>query len=78
MVSGRGINAGAITRIVEKNRKGVSCPVLMTWDGEKFVFVTDFLGGGSMGESGVDGSTRPPRPEESVKIEPGQLVPKLA
>ncbi|HEX3152286.1 MAG TPA: FG-GAP-like repeat-containing protein [Gemmataceae bacterium] len=71
-----GINPGAITRIVEKNRKGVSCPVLMAWDGDAFVFVTDFLGGGSMGETSADGSTRPPRPEESVKIEPGQLVPK--
>ena len=29
-----------------------------------------------MGELAADGSTRPPRPEESVKIEPGQLVPR--
>jgi hypothetical protein len=63
-------------RIVEKNRKSTSCPVLMTWDGERFVFVTDFVGAGSMGESAADGSTRPPRPEESVKIEPHQLKPK--
>src|SRR5262249_45404908 len=53
-----------------------SCPVLLTWDGEKFVFVTDFLGAGALGECGPDGSIRPPRPEESVKIEPGRLVPK--
>jgi hypothetical protein len=38
--------------------------------------VTDFLGAGSMGELQSDGSTRPPRPEESVKIEAEQLVPK--
>jgi hypothetical protein len=48
----------------------------MTWDGERFTFVTDFLGGGALGESGPDGSTRAPRPEESVKIEPVQLVAK--
>jgi Tfp pilus assembly protein PilF len=63
-------------RIVEVNRKGSSCPVLLTWDGTRFVFVTDFLGAGSMGELAADGSTRPPRPEESVKIEAGRLVPR--
>ena len=71
-----GVNPGSVRRIVEDNRKGTSCPVLMCWDGDKFAFVTDFAGAGSMGEMGADGSTRPPRPEESVKIEPGQLVPK--
>src|SRR5205085_549172 len=65
-----------VIQIVEDNRKTTSCPVLMSWDGERFVFVTDFLGAGSMGESGTDGSTRPPRPEESVKIEPSQLKVK--
>ena len=71
-----GIAAGSVYKLTELNRKSTSCPVLLTWDGERFVFVTDFLGAGSMGESGPDGSTRPPRPEESVKIEPGRLVPK--
>jgi Tfp pilus assembly protein PilF len=67
--------AGRVT-IVEVDRKGTSCPVLFAWDGERFAYVTDFLGAGSMGEQGPDGSTRPPRPEESVKIEPGRLVPR--
>src|SRR5262249_7881314 len=49
---------------------------LFAWDGQRFVFVTDFLGAGSMGELGPDGTCRPPRPEESVKIEPGLLAPK--
>ncbi|HEV3436063.1 MAG TPA: CRTAC1 family protein, partial [Gemmata sp.] len=67
--------AGFIT-IVETSRKVDSCPILFTWDGERFVYITDCLGAGSMGEMEADGSTRPPRPEESVKIEPGKLVPK--
>lgn len=70
-----GVNAGLFP-IAETNRKGTSCPVLMAWDGEKFAFVTDFLGAGALGESGPDGAVRPPRPEESVKIEPHQLVPR--
>ncbi len=65
--------AGATVTIREINRKPTSCPVLMTWDGAKWVYVTDFLGGGALGESGSDGSVRPSRPEESVKIEAHQL-----
>ena len=65
-----------IWQIEEKNRKGVSCPILFTWDGEKFVYVTDFLGAGSVGEMQPEGGTRPPRPEESVKIESNQLKPR--
>ena len=71
-----GLDTGRAVRVEETNRKGTSCPVLMVWDGEKFAFVTDFLGGGALGESGPDGSIRPPRREESVKIEPGKLVPR--
>src|SRR5262249_30131989 len=63
-------------RIQQQNRKGGSCPILFTWDGERWVFVTDFLGAGSIGEYEPDRGTRKPRPEESVKIEPHQLVPK--
>jgi tetratricopeptide (TPR) repeat protein len=62
-----------IVTIGEINRKPTSCPVLMTWDGSKWVYVTDFLGGGALGECGADGTTRPARPEESVKIESHQL-----
>jgi hypothetical protein len=65
-----------VRRIEEFNRKETSCPILFTWDGERYVFVTDFLGAGSVGECEPDGGHRPPRPEESVKIEPGQLAPR--
>jgi len=59
----------------EENRKQTSCPILFTWNGKRFVFVTDFLGAGSIGECEPDGGHRPPRPEESVKIEPDQMAP---
>lgn len=68
------LQAGQLHRLAELSRRSSSCPVLFTWDGTKFAFVTDFLGAGSMGELAADGSTRPPRPEESVKIEAGQLT----
>jgi len=59
----------------QKNRKDISCPVLFTWNGERFVYVTDFLGAGTLGELSSDGKTNIPRPEESVKIETDQLKP---
>ncbi|MCE9565070.1 MAG: FG-GAP-like repeat-containing protein [Planctomycetes bacterium] len=63
-------------KIAETNRKGTSCPILFAWNGERFAYITDMLGAGSMGEGNPDGSTRPPRPEESVKIEAHQLAPR--
>ncbi len=68
--------AGFPVRIEEINRQPSSCPVLLTWDGSRYRFVTDFLGAGVLGETGPDGQVRPPRPEESVKIEASQLVPR--
>jgi tetratricopeptide (TPR) repeat protein len=62
-------------QIEESNRKTVSCPILFAWDGKRFVFVTDFLGAGSIGECEPDGGHRPPRAEESVKLEPEQMAP---
>jgi hypothetical protein len=71
------IGPGCEVRVVqEKNRKETSCPILFAWDGRRFGFVTDFLGAGSIGELQPDGTCRPPRPEESVKIEADQLVPR--
>ncbi len=65
-----------VVRIEETNRKTGSCPVLFAWDGRRFGFVADFLGEGSVGEMQPGGGCRPPRPEESVKIEAEQLVPR--
>ena len=69
------LNQGAgFVRLAELDRKPSSCPVLFAWDGTRFAYVTDCLGAGSVGEESADGSTRPPRPEESMKIEPGRLA----
>jgi tetratricopeptide (TPR) repeat protein len=68
--------AGKVYRVGQRNRMPGSCPILFAWDGHRFGFVTDFLGAGSVGETGPDGTCRPPRPEESVKIEAEQLLPR--
>jgi hypothetical protein len=69
-------SATQLVRIDETNRKPDSCPLLFTWNGKRFEFVTDFLGGAALGEALPDGTCRQPRPEESLKIESRQLVPQ--
>lgn len=65
-----------VLRLEQENRKETSCPILFTWNGERFGFVTDFLGAGSLGEPLAGGGHRQPRAEESIKIEAGQLKPR--
>lgn len=67
--------AGSHT-ISEINRKSTSCPVLFAWNGHRFAFITDILGAGALAELNPDGTVRPPRPEESIRLEPGTLQPR--
>lgn len=62
--------------IEELDRKPSSCPYLYTWNGEKFEFITDFMGGGEMGAWGGPGVYHDPDPDEYVRIPPGKLRPK--
>src|SRR5262249_54225772 len=39
----------SVHRIEEVRRRDTSCPLLFAWNGERFEFVTDFLGGGGIG-----------------------------
>ena len=72
--------------IVELDRKPSSCPLLFTWNGVRYEFVSDFLGGGEMGlwvgpsPGGVAGTTQAatwnrPDPDEYVRIRDDQLRP---
>ena len=59
--------------VAELDRKPSSCPFLYTWDGERFVFVTDFMGGGEMGYLESPGVYNVPDPDEYVRITDRQL-----
>lgn len=72
----RDLRAGKLHPILQRNRMPGSCPILFAWNGRRFVFVNDFLGAGSIGETGPDGTCRPPRAEESLAIESEQLTPR--
>jgi Tfp pilus assembly protein PilF len=62
--------------IVELDRKPSSCPFLYTWNGERFEFVTDFMGGGEMGYWEGPGERNRPDPLEYVRISADQLRAK--
>ncbi|MDQ3710636.1 MAG: FG-GAP-like repeat-containing protein [Acidobacteriota bacterium] len=63
-------------KIEELDRKPSSCPYLYTWNGERFEFVTDFLGGGEMGNWKEAGAYHYPDSDEFVRITSDQLKPK--
>ncbi|MEN3335785.1 MAG: hypothetical protein V7641_5150 [Blastocatellia bacterium] len=59
--------------ITEIERKPSSCPFLYTWNGERFEFITDFMGGGEMGYWEAPGRRNTPDPDEYVRIRGDQL-----
>ena len=68
--------AGGLTKaltLTELDRKPSSCPYLYVWNGERFEFVTDFMGGGEMGHLDAPGIYNRPDPDEYVRIRGDQL-----
>jgi tetratricopeptide (TPR) repeat protein len=63
-------------KVEELDRKPSSCPFLFTWNGSRFEFVTDFLGGGEMGDWIAPGVFNQPDPDEYVRIRGDQLRPR--
>ncbi len=59
--------------INEVDRKPSSCPYLYTWNGARFEFITDFMGGGEMGYWVAPGARNHPDPDEYVRIREDQL-----
>ncbi|MEI7920808.1 MAG: FG-GAP-like repeat-containing protein [Planctomycetota bacterium] len=59
--------------LAENNRKTGSCPVLFTWNGEKFVCLGDFLGGGGLGYLVAPGIYSQPDRDEAMLIRSDQL-----
>ena len=69
-----GLAANEHHTIRELERRRSSCPVLFTWNGERFVFVGDFAGVGGLGYYSGPGGPAPPQPRELVRIDPADLV----
>jgi Flp pilus assembly protein TadD len=62
-----------VLSIRELDRKPSSCPFLYAWNGERFEFVTDFMGGGEMGYWQGPGVWNQPDPDEYVRLREDQL-----
>jgi tetratricopeptide (TPR) repeat protein len=62
-----------VLKVTEVDRKPSSCPYLYTWNGERFEFITDFMGGGEMGDWEAPGVFDTPDPDEYVRIRGDQL-----
>ncbi|MDT7807983.1 MAG: hypothetical protein QOJ70_1796 [Acidobacteriota bacterium] len=69
----RAQSAGATLPINELDRKPSSCPYLYAWNGKRFEFITDFMGGGEMGYLEEPGRYNKPDPVEYVRIRGDQL-----
>lgn len=66
--------AGSILALKEAPRLSGSCPMIFTWNGSKFEFVTDVLGVAPLGASSGDGEYFPVDHDEYVQIPEGALM----
>ena len=70
-------SAGFIAlNLTEIDRKPSSCPYLYAWNGKRFEFITDFMGGGEMGYLESPSHYNKPDPDEYVRIRGDQLKEK--
>ena len=69
-------DVSAATTVTELDRKPSSCPYLYVWNGSRFEFLTDFLGGGEIGYWSGPGAWNIPDSDEYVRIPPGLLQPR--
>jgi tetratricopeptide (TPR) repeat protein len=70
------LEAGSIHTIAETQRQISSCPVLFSWDGETYVFVSDLLGVGGIGYALGFGEYGEPRPWERFMMPRHSLAPR--
>ncbi|HEX4962402.1 MAG TPA: FG-GAP-like repeat-containing protein [Thermoanaerobaculia bacterium] len=67
--------AGRLLEVKEAPRLSGSCPMIFTWNGERFQFITDVLGVAPLGASSGDGDYFPVDHDEYVQIPGEALVP---
>jgi tetratricopeptide (TPR) repeat protein len=66
-------SAGTFATYEEAQRLSGSCPMIFTWNGEEFSFLTDVLGVAPLGASAGDGEYFPTDHDEAIQI-PGEAL----
>src|SRR5262245_8515978 len=67
------VKASATNPFEELDRKGTSCPILYAWNGSRYEFVTDFLGGCAIGAREPGDTWSYPDSDEYVRVTGDQL-----
>ena len=67
--------ASRTVQVKEAPRLAGSCPMVFTWNGRAFQFITDVLGVAPLGASASDGQYFPVDHDEYVRIPSGALAP---
>ena len=62
--------------ITELDRKGSSCPLLFSWNGKTFQFISDMLGAGILGHWVAPSARNVSNPEEYLKVSASTVQPQ--
>lgn len=60
----------------EIDRRGSSCPVLFSWNGERYEFIADMIGPGIVGHWVAPGETNISDPTEYLKVDGSRVTPR--
>ncbi len=63
----------SVFRVQQIDRKGTSCPILYAWNGSRYEFVTDFLGGSAFGSLESPGVYNETDTDEYILVDSSQL-----
>ncbi len=67
------VKPSATNPFEELDRKGTSCPILYAWNGSRYEFVTDFLGGCAIGAREPGDTWSYPDSDEYIRVTGDQL-----
>ncbi len=67
------VKPSATNPFEELDRKGTSCPILYAWNGSRYEFVTDFLGGSAIGARTPGNGWNYPDSDEYIRVTGDQL-----
>jgi tetratricopeptide (TPR) repeat protein len=68
------VKPSATNPFEELDRKGTSCPILYAWNGSRYEFVTDFLGGSAIGARTPGDGWNYPDTDEYIRIGAGDQL----